>query len=148
MLVLFIGIMNMTDAVSPLTESDLFAEVIAKFADMPVLGIFTGHDHSNAFGVEYKGIEIGNTVSSRYNRDMFSSQYGYRMLTVDENNPSEYETKVVHWYDMITFENLTEYGTSKTAWSVAFNGFFQKLFQSFYREFASIITGRTVSYPD
>ena len=40
--VLFIGIMNMTDAVSPLTESDLFAEVIAKFADMPILGILTG----------------------------------------------------------------------------------------------------------
>ncbi|MBQ4354513.1 MAG: Na/Pi cotransporter family protein, partial [Clostridia bacterium] len=40
--VLFFGIMNMTDAVSPLTESDLFADIIAKFADMPVLGILTG----------------------------------------------------------------------------------------------------------
>jgi len=40
--VLFIGIMNMTDAVSPLTESDLFADIIEKFADMPVLGILTG----------------------------------------------------------------------------------------------------------
>ena len=113
-----------------------------------VLAVFTGHDHTNAFGVKYKGIDITNSLSTRYNGDAFSSQYGYRMLTVDENNPSEYETKVVHWYDMITFENLTEYGTNKTAWSVAFNGFFQKLFQSFYREFASIITGRTVSYPD
>ncbi len=40
--VLFFGIMNMTEAVSPLTESALFADIIAKFADMPVLGILTG----------------------------------------------------------------------------------------------------------
>ena len=113
-----------------------------------VLAMFTGHDHTNAFGVRYKGIDITNSLSTRYNGDAFSSQYGYRMLIVDENNPSEYETRVVHWYDMITFENLSEYGTNKTAWSVAFNGFFQKFFQSFYREFASKLTGRAVSYPD
>lgn len=40
--VLFFGIMNMTDAVSPLTESDVFINIIGKFADMPLLGILTG----------------------------------------------------------------------------------------------------------
>lgn len=40
--VLFVGIMNMTDAVSPLTESEMFASVISRFADMPILGILTG----------------------------------------------------------------------------------------------------------
>lgn len=40
--VLFIGIINMTDAVSPLTESEMFANIISYFADMPVLGIVTG----------------------------------------------------------------------------------------------------------
>lgn len=40
--VLFVGIMNMTDAVSPLTESEMFANVISRFADMPILGILTG----------------------------------------------------------------------------------------------------------
>lgn len=40
--ILFIGIMNMTDAVAPLTESDMFANIISYFADMPLLGILTG----------------------------------------------------------------------------------------------------------
>lgn len=40
--VLFVGIMNMTDAVSPLTESEMFANIISRFADMPILGILTG----------------------------------------------------------------------------------------------------------
>lgn len=40
--ILFIGIMNMTAAVAPLTESDMFANIISYFADMPLLGILTG----------------------------------------------------------------------------------------------------------
>lgn len=40
--ILFVGIMNMTEAVSPLTESELFADIISKFADLPLLGILTG----------------------------------------------------------------------------------------------------------
>ncbi len=40
--VLFIGLMNMTDAVEPLAESEAFVNVLAYFSDMPLLGIFTG----------------------------------------------------------------------------------------------------------
>ena len=40
--ILFTGLMAMTDAVEPLSESAAFANVLSYFADMPVLGIFTG----------------------------------------------------------------------------------------------------------
>lgn len=113
-----------------------------------VLAMFTGHDHTNAFGVRNQGIDIMNSLSTRYNGDAFSTQYGYRMIVVDENDTSTYDTKVVHWYDMITFENMAEYGTNKTAFSVAFNGMFQKYFQNLWREIVSMFTGRTISYPD
>lgn len=113
-----------------------------------VLAIFTGHDHTNAFGVRHKDIDIMNSLSTRYNGDAFSTQYGYRMLVIDENDTSTYETKVVHWYDMITFENIAEFGTNKTAFSVAFTGMFQKFFQNLWREIVSMFTGRTISYPD
>ena len=40
--VLFIGLINMTDAVEPLSSSPAFAEILGYFSDMPVLGILTG----------------------------------------------------------------------------------------------------------
>lgn len=113
-----------------------------------VLAVFTGHDHTNAFGVRNQGIDITNSLSTRYNGDAFSTQYGYRMIDINENDTSTYETKVVHWYDMVTFENIAEFGGNKTAFSVAFNGFFQKYFQNLWREIVSMFTGRTISYPD
>ncbi len=40
--ILFTGLMLMTDAVEPLSESDAFVNVLGFFSDMPLLGIFTG----------------------------------------------------------------------------------------------------------
>ncbi len=40
--ILFMGLLSMTDAVEPLSESPAFANVLAYFTDMPLLGIFTG----------------------------------------------------------------------------------------------------------
>ena len=40
--VLFTGLISMTDAVEPLAESQAFADVLSKFASMPLLGILTG----------------------------------------------------------------------------------------------------------
>lgn len=40
--VLFSGLMSMTSAVEPLSESEAFANVLSYFSDMPMVGIFTG----------------------------------------------------------------------------------------------------------
>ncbi len=40
--ILFTGLMLMTDAVDPLSESDAFVNILGYFSDMPLLGIFTG----------------------------------------------------------------------------------------------------------
>jgi len=40
--ILFTGLMSMTAAVEPLSESEAFANTLSYFSDMPVLGIFTG----------------------------------------------------------------------------------------------------------
>lgn len=40
--ILFIGLMNMTEAVEPLSGSKAFADILSYFSDMPVIGIFTG----------------------------------------------------------------------------------------------------------
>lgn len=40
--ILFTGLMGMTEAVSPLSESQAFTDVLQKFSEMPVLGLLTG----------------------------------------------------------------------------------------------------------
>ncbi|MBP3697342.1 MAG: metallophosphoesterase [Clostridia bacterium] len=119
-----------------------------------VLAMFTGHDHTNAFGVKHMGIDIVNSLSTRYNGDRFSTQYGYRMIEVDENNTVAYSSKVVHWYDFFTVEDAVEYKKNgdgfgfKTAADIAFKGFFQKLITVVYRSFGMLVTGRQITYPD
>lgn len=119
-----------------------------------VLAMFTGHDHTNAFGVKHKGIDISNTVSSRYNRDRFSSQYGYRIIEVDEKDTSRYTSRVVHWYDMISKEDVKKkeaagdsYG-AELARDVVKNGFKQKLLTAVLLISAKAVSGRKISYPD
>ena len=119
-----------------------------------VLAMFSGHDHTNAFGVKYKGIDIVNSLSTRYNGDTFSTQYGYRILEVDEADTSKYTSRVEHWYDMFTLEDINalrkagdDFGY-KTALDVDFKGFFQKLGHILGRGIVTIFSGRRVSYPD
>lgn len=40
--ILFMGLMSMTDAVEPLSESDAFINILSYFSDAPLLGILTG----------------------------------------------------------------------------------------------------------
>ena len=40
--ILFMGLLGMTDAVEPLSESKAFVNILSRFSDMPLLGIFTG----------------------------------------------------------------------------------------------------------
>lgn len=119
-----------------------------------VLAMYTGHDHTNGFGVRHKGIDISNTISTRYNGDAFSSQYGYRIIDIDEDDTSKYTSRVEHWYDMFTLEDINnlrksgdDYGW-KLALDVDFKGFFQKTFDVVSRTVVSIFTGRQITYAD
>lgn len=120
-----------------------------------VLGIFTGHDHTNAFGVKYKGIDIVNSLSTRYNGDAFSTEYGYRIIDVNENDTSTYKTRVVHWYEMFELGDIFEissrddsFGASLVA-KIIFLGFLEETFAvRLYRGFAQFFTGRQITYAD
>lgn len=116
-----------------------------------VLGIFTGHDHTNAFGVKYKGIDIVNSLSTRYNGDAFSTQYGYRIIEIDEKDTSKYTTRVVHWYDFVNADGVAalakDSAAKKMLNEIRFKGAFQKLGMNLGVFFVQLF-GRTVKYPD
>lgn len=137
---------------TPCPGLDNFGQFEAMVEKGDVLAMFTGHDHTNAFGVKHKSIDIMNSLSTRYNGDAYSTQYGYRMIEVDEKDTSVYTTKVVHWFDifdvnfvMNEMKNGDNYGF-KTSLAIAFQGFFQKYFDEFCRHFVYAATGRKVSY--
>lgn len=117
-----------------------------------VHGIFSGHDHTNAFSVKYKNINITNSLSTRYNSDMFSTQYGYRIIDINENDTGTYTTRVVHWYDFFElndafelYENGDKFG-GDLALEICFKGFFQKYGQLLGIKLTELFTGRQVNY--
>ena len=118
-----------------------------------VLAMFTGHDHTNAFSVKYKGIDIVNSLSTRYNGDAFSTIYGYRMITVDENDPSDYETRAVHWYDFFKTGDILAFGCDMEenpalVTKVFLFGLLEKYAVRFGTFITQMFSGRTVVYPD
>lgn len=126
-------------------------EAMAERGD--VLAMFTGHDHSNAFSVRYKDIDIVNSLSTRYNGDVVSTMYGYRIIEIDENNTDTYKTRVVRWYDFFNRDDVKQLRKSgdehkSLAREIRFFGFFEKLAINIGVFFVQMFTGRTVRYPD
>ena len=119
-----------------------------------VLAMFTGHDHTNGFGVKHKGIDISNTVSTRYNRDRFSSQYGYRIIEVDEKDTSRYTSRIEHWYNMFTKEDAEKFDSAGDKYGadlvrdVMKNGMKQRVLRAFLIISGKILSGRKITYPD
>ena len=119
-----------------------------------VLAMFTGHDHTNAFGVKYKGIDIVNSLSTRYIGLFHSTQCGYRVIEVDENDTSAYETRVMRMFDIYDYEAVKQEKQTgdnfkyKMAREFAFKGKFQKFATVAYGKFIEAVTGRQVTYPD
>lgn len=117
-----------------------------------VLAVFSGHDHTNAFGVRYRGIDIVNSLSTRFNGDLFSTQYGYRVVDLREDAPDTYETRVVRWYDFVNSGEVKALSTGSAdqwlLWRVRILGFFTKLFTNICVFLTEMFTGRTVRYPD
>lgn len=119
-----------------------------------VLAMFTGHDHTNAFGVEYKGIDIVNSLSTRYIGLFHSTQCGYRVIEVDEKDTSEYETRVERMFDNFDFEKVKEEKEKgdvfkyKMAREFAVKGAVQKFATVVYGKLIEAVTGRQVTYAD
>ena len=119
-----------------------------------VLAMFTGHDHTNAFAVENQGIDIVNSLSTRYIGLFHSTQCGYRVIEVDENDTSSYATRVVRMFDTYTFETVKQEKLGgdefkyKMCREFAYKGMIQKLATVVYGNLIEGVTGRQVTYAD
>ena len=119
-----------------------------------VLAMFTGHDHTNAFGVRNQNIDIYTSPMTRYKGLAYTTQYGYRVVEIYEKDTSTYETRVERLYDVFDFDyiktakdNGDKYST-RIAFELAVKGTVQEGFMKVYQSVVELITGRQVTYPD
>ena len=118
-----------------------------------VLAMFTGHDHTNAFGVRNQNIDIYTSPMTRYKGLAYTTQYGYRVVEIDENDTSAYETRVERLYNVFDFDyietakdNGDKY-SSRIAFELAVKGAVQEGFIKLYQSVVELIAGRQVTYP-
>lgn len=118
-----------------------------------VLAMFTGHDHTNAFGVRNGNIDLYTSPMTRYKGLAYTTQYGYRVVEIDENDTSTYETRVERLYDVFDFdyietakENGDKY-SKRIAFELAVKGSVQEGFMNICQSVVEFVTDRKVSYP-
>ena len=118
------------------------------------LAMFTGHDHTNAFGVRNKNIDIYTSPMTRYKGLAYTTQYGYRVVEIDENDTSKYTTRVERLYDVfdhdyakVQKESGDKY-SRKISYELAVKGKTQEIFTNIYQPVVEFFTRRTVTYPD
>lgn len=119
-----------------------------------VLAMFTGHDHTNAFGVRNQNIDIYTSLMTRYKGVAYTTQYGYRVVEIDEKDTSKYETRVERLYDIFDFgyiktakDNGDKY-SFRIALELAVKGKAQEICMKLWHSVIELFTGRTVVYPD
>ncbi len=119
-----------------------------------VLAMFTGHDHTNAFGVRNQNIDICTSPMTRYKGLAYITQYGYRVVEIDANDTSTCETRVERLFDVFVFgyiktakDNGDEY-SGRIAFELAVKGEIQEKFMKIYQSVIEFFSGRKVTYPD
>lgn len=73
-----------------------------------VLGIAVGHDHVNSYVVPYKSLDIIQTPTASFG-DYGDANRGARVITVSEDNTSEYETDVIFFREVFDLSDPEMY---------------------------------------
>ncbi len=69
-----------------------------------VMAMFFGHDHTNSFELNYKGVGLINTAGIGFNSYNGWNE-GVRLITLDENDPWSFETESVTYFDLYDFDD-------------------------------------------
>lgn len=77
-------------------------EFDALLAQGDVLGIVTGHDHTNSFIIPYKGIDLINTPTCGFRSYGTKESRGIRVITLNEADLTTYGTYVVSFEDVLS----------------------------------------------
>lgn len=73
-----------------------------------VLAVFSGHDHTNTFEINYKGIDIINTAGIGFN-SYDNDNVGSRVIVLNENDIENYETYCLEYFDIYSEDDDVAY---------------------------------------
>ncbi len=90
-------------------------EVDAMLERGDVLAILAGHDHYNTYEIDVGGINVINTPGTSFNAYGIEFVRGSRLITIKEDNPWEYESKVITVTDLIMSDDkfAEDFGMSR-----------------------------------
>ncbi len=104
-----------------------------------VVAIFSGHDHPNSYTVTKKGVDIVNTPGASFESYGDNAVRGLRLITLNENDPWNYETEVltVSEYILNGGSHLTQYGEITKLDAIL--GVMEKMFFEIYLDLVRFI---------
>lgn len=70
------------------------------------LAVFSGHDHDNSFALRLPGTDIVNTPATGLNCNCRSGERGARVITLNEQNPGVYSTRLVTYREFCESSKL------------------------------------------
>lgn len=90
----------------PSHDSGESLQIPAMLNQGDVRAIFFGHDHVNTYTALYEGIYLINSPTSGFGSygDM---NRGLRFVTINENDTSKFETKLINYYDDYCTDNFS-----------------------------------------
>lgn len=101
-----------------------------------VLGIVTGHDHTNTFDVEHEGIRLINSPCVGYASYHNEENIGARVFVLDENDPENFETYLINTEDANNFlENEIKPVCDCDCHKDGFSGFLYSIKRIFWKLF-------------
>jgi predicted phosphodiesterase len=88
---------ELNESPCPSTRSD--KEFTAMKQQGDVVAMFFGHDHINSFELNYQGIDLVATPACNLS-DYSSHERGVRIININENDTTTYETHMLGWADV------------------------------------------------
>lgn len=67
-----------------------------------IIGAFFGHDHTNDFAGEYKGIKLVAVPGAGFYS--YGGHHGVRTITLDENNLTDFESEIILSDDLLDYD--------------------------------------------
>lgn len=71
-----------------------------------VLAMFFGHDHSNTFNITHRGVDLVATPKANF-QGTYGMDYGARLIRLNEADTNTYETHLVPFSSLYTFQDLS-----------------------------------------
>lgn len=109
---------NMKEGPSPGTQDS--REFTAMVNQGDIVAMFFGHDHDDSYEINYKGIDLVLTPGFSY-QSYSNEDRGFRVITIDENDTSTYESHILQWQDIyasstMAMNHYIMYGEEYSVW--------------------------------